>query len=101
MPLSQDTAMKSPGRNELCPCGSGRKYKQCCLGNAEPAMTEKGRLAHVHNATRRAVYERVTAWSARELGRDWLEQSLDAFHEMAPLAGSAKAARCLCASGGR
>ena len=20
------------GRNELCPCGSGRKYKRCCLG---------------------------------------------------------------------
>ncbi len=20
------------GRNEPCPCGSGRKYKQCCLG---------------------------------------------------------------------
>jgi hypothetical protein len=20
-----------PGRNEPCPCGSGRKYKQCCL----------------------------------------------------------------------
>ncbi len=23
-----------PSRNELCPCGSGRKYKQCCLGAA-------------------------------------------------------------------
>ena len=23
------------GRNELCPCGSGRKYKKCCLkGNS-------------------------------------------------------------------
>ncbi|MCL4108993.1 UNVERIFIED_CONTAM: hypothetical protein GTU68_052631 [Idotea baltica] len=21
----------SPGRNELCPCGSGRKFKKCCL----------------------------------------------------------------------
>ena len=21
----------APGRNELCPCGSGRKYKKCCL----------------------------------------------------------------------
>ena len=21
-----------PGRNEPCPCGSGRKYKKCCLG---------------------------------------------------------------------
>jgi hypothetical protein len=20
-----------PGRNDPCPCGSGRKYKQCCL----------------------------------------------------------------------
>ncbi|WP_411846248.1 SEC-C metal-binding domain-containing protein [Roseibacillus persicicus] len=19
------------GRNDLCPCGSGRKFKQCCL----------------------------------------------------------------------
>ncbi len=22
---------KSPGRNDPCPCGSGRKYKKCCL----------------------------------------------------------------------
>ncbi len=28
------TAQASPrtGRNDPCPCGSGRKYKQCCLG---------------------------------------------------------------------
>ena len=27
------TAVKIPktGRNELCPCGSGKKYKKCCL----------------------------------------------------------------------
>ena len=22
------------GRNELCPCGSGRKFKKCCLNEA-------------------------------------------------------------------
>ena len=22
----------SIGRNDLCPCGSGKKYKKCCLG---------------------------------------------------------------------
>jgi hypothetical protein len=22
---------KLPGRNDLCPCGSGKKYKHCCL----------------------------------------------------------------------
>lgn len=25
---------KKIGRNELCPCGSGKKYKKCCLINA-------------------------------------------------------------------
>ncbi|MGI6727597.1 MAG: SEC-C metal-binding domain-containing protein [Anaerovoracaceae bacterium] len=24
---------KTPGRNELCPCGSGKKYKKCCGKN--------------------------------------------------------------------
>ena len=24
--------MNKPGRNDPCPCGSGRKYKRCCLG---------------------------------------------------------------------
>jgi hypothetical protein len=22
---------QKPGRNDPCPCGSGRKYKKCCL----------------------------------------------------------------------
>ncbi|NUZ06843.1 tetratricopeptide repeat protein [Piscinibacter koreensis] len=29
--------MTRPGRNDRCPCGSGRKYKQCCMGAAAPA----------------------------------------------------------------
>jgi hypothetical protein len=28
------------GRNDPCPCGSGRKYKHCCLGKEEPSGTE-------------------------------------------------------------
>jgi uncharacterized protein YecA (UPF0149 family) len=27
-------ADKKPGRNDNCPCGSGRKYKNCCLLNS-------------------------------------------------------------------
>ena len=30
--------MKKPGRNDPCPCGSGKKYKYCCL-KTEPAQT--------------------------------------------------------------
>ena len=50
------TAAKKLGRNDPCPCGSGRKYKQCCQlegGDAtflaesvqfSPPPTDKGRL---------------------------------------------------------
>ena len=34
-PPRADTAYRTPvkiGRNELCPCGSGKKYKRCCGG---------------------------------------------------------------------
>jgi hypothetical protein len=31
-----------PGRNEPCPCGSGKKYKHCCLEKDEEA--ERARL---------------------------------------------------------
>ena len=28
------TAQKKVGRNDPCPCGSGKKYKRCCGRNA-------------------------------------------------------------------
>jgi tetratricopeptide (TPR) repeat protein len=28
--------MKKPGRNAPCPCGSGKKYKKCCLHATRP-----------------------------------------------------------------
>jgi len=30
--LEQDRAKVKVGRNDPCPCGSGKKYKKCCLG---------------------------------------------------------------------
>jgi tetratricopeptide (TPR) repeat protein len=32
----------TPGRNAPCPCGSGKKFKQCCLNN--PARSQNGEL---------------------------------------------------------
>jgi hypothetical protein len=29
--------LRDLGRNDPCPCGSGKKYKKCCLGQAETA----------------------------------------------------------------
>jgi len=33
-------AMTKIGRNDPCPCGSGRKFKHCCLKNEEAAERE-------------------------------------------------------------
>lgn len=39
------------GRNEPCPCDSGREYKHCCLASAAAALaTESDRLAAQRNA---------------------------------------------------
>ncbi|HZP85930.1 MAG TPA: SEC-C metal-binding domain-containing protein [Burkholderiales bacterium] len=34
-PLPYVRAAPKVGRNDLCPCGSGKKYKKCCLGREE------------------------------------------------------------------
>jgi len=31
----QAQPVKKIGRNELCPCGSGKKYKRCCIDKSE------------------------------------------------------------------
>ena len=31
---ADQSAAQQAGRNALCPCGSGRKYKKCCLGKS-------------------------------------------------------------------
>jgi len=36
-----DVPSEKIGRNEPCPCGSGKKYKHCCLGKHEAAMRTK------------------------------------------------------------
>ena len=37
-----------PGRNEPCSCGSGKKYKQCCLAKDEAA--ERARRAEAEKS---------------------------------------------------
>ena len=37
--------MSRPGRNNPCPCGSGKKYKRCCLDKDVAAELEHERLA--------------------------------------------------------
>ena len=45
---SEIRALRKIGRNEICPCGSGRKHKRCCFDEARSAIamlqTNKARL---------------------------------------------------------
>jgi hypothetical protein len=50
--------MKNPGRNEPCPCGSGRKFKKCCLTG--PAVSD-GRYSREDRASALAKLERFVA----------------------------------------
>lgn len=79
--------MAKPGRNDRCPCGSGKKYKVCCLTRDEAAET--ARLAAKQAAReRRAAGRRdvlrearaaITAGFAASLNdeADDLEQTVD------------------------
>src|SRR5699024_7549775 len=33
----------SVGRNDPCPCGSGKKYKKCCLNKEEAAVKKEAK----------------------------------------------------------
>jgi tetratricopeptide (TPR) repeat protein len=46
--------MPNIGRNHPCPCGSGRKYKRCCLPTHEAAAAARAAAAAAEAATRRA-----------------------------------------------
>ena len=56
--------MAKPGRNDPCPCGSGKKYKKCCLAKEEAA--EREQLAEVEaRRAERAAAQRLQLREAR------------------------------------
>jgi SEC-C motif len=64
-----------PGRNESCPCGSGRKYKHCCLKAQE---TTDFLWRQMRSAEGRLVPE-LLALSLKERGPELVEAALDEF----------------------
>ena len=60
-----------PGRNEPCPCGSGRKYKHCCGKTAADAAAPKRRC--------RAMRRRIICLARRSRTRGLLERAAESF----------------------
>jgi signal transduction histidine kinase len=47
--------MAKPGRNDPCPCGSGNKYKKCCLAKEEAVERQQLAKADAKRAERAAA----------------------------------------------
>lgn len=45
----------NPGRNDPCPCGSGKKYKKCCQGKFEPRLPLPSRQQGPDAVARKSV----------------------------------------------
>jgi hypothetical protein len=61
--------MPKPGRNDPCPCGSGRKTKRCCGQHRGPSGDQLAR-AHVAQLARQAVPD-LAGLSDRALDHLW------------------------------
>ena len=67
--------MASTGRNDPCPCGSGRKFKQCCLRQRDAEDAARIRLRTAEGLLIPALF----AYAADELGPEFLEEAWEAF----------------------
>jgi len=56
------------GRNDPCPCGSGKKYKRCCLAADEQASRPPGQ--DWHDLDRR-ISNDIGHWAKRRFGSVW------------------------------
>ncbi len=80
--------MKKTGRNEPCPCGSGKKYKKCCLH--APKLQEGGNfvytdLDNLSNKVPELVAQKKFT-EAEEICKKLLEQypdQIDGLHRLA------------------
>jgi hypothetical protein len=55
--------MTKLGRNDPCPCGSGKKYKRCCLARSGPA-------GPYTSGERGSALVKLDSFAARRLGQE-------------------------------
>ncbi|MCK4304272.1 MAG: SEC-C domain-containing protein, partial [Candidatus Eisenbacteria sp.] len=62
------------GRNQPCPCGSGRKYKKCCLPKVQSEVKATGGVAAIHEVDARLV-EKMIGSGLRRFGPEWFSRA--------------------------
>ena len=67
--------MTAIGRNDPCPCGSGKKYKKCCLAETKVVSTEEFHYQRLSEAYNRG-FDRMAEYAGRLLGPEALDLSM-------------------------
>ena len=62
--------MPKTGRNDLCPCGSGRKYKKCCEAGERGGNRNQMLLIVVGGAVLAAIAIGVVSFTSDSTGSD-------------------------------
>ena len=78
---------KEPGRNEPCPCGSGRKYKKCCMNREIAGSSAAERIQSVHELDY-ALIRDISRFAEANFGSVWKDFEKD-FHDAAEEPGLA------------
>jgi hypothetical protein len=76
------------GRNDPCPCGSGKKYKRCCLAKDQDAQTvdathtdEADAIpAAIHKVDERLV-DQMIRYARRRFGIEWFDRAAADFDD--------------------
>lgn len=67
--------MASPGRNDPCPCGSGRRFKHCCLRAQDEEDGQRLRLRSAEGVLVPALF----SYALEEFGEEFFEEAWDEF----------------------
>lgn len=67
------------GRNDPCPCGSGKKYKKCCLAGAQAEKVEDLSYRRYRDIENQLI-GRLFRHAAEVFGQTSIEEAWDEFH---------------------
>lgn len=67
------------GRNDQCPCGSGKKYKKCCLASANSRQVEDLSYRRYRDIESKLI-SRLFRHAAEVFGPSSIEEAWDEFH---------------------
>src|ERR1035438_9501232 len=77
LPTMNSHSRQKTGRNDPCPCGSGKKHKHCCLASGSaPAVSAETPWSRQRDAS-----HRITGDLLRLMRREFAERILDAWSD--------------------